>query len=286
MGKISLDQIVRNVREMPSLPNILMQIMTLVEEPDSTVTDLEKVILKDQALTSKVLQLANSTHYGYSRRISTISEATVLLGFQTIKSIALASSVNKMLVKELPGYGLKKDMLWEQSQSCAIIARFMAKKLKLRNINPEQAYIAGLLRDIGKVILNYYVTNEFYQIIDLAQSGKKTFLEAEKEVLGFDHGQIGAKIAEKWNFPVDLVEAIAYHHMPQESKNNPTLVSIVHVADTIVMTLGIGLGIDGLNYNFSSYALDTLNIDNQDIGQIISDVSDMLHDEAGFKLNG
>lgn len=285
MKKASLEQIVRKVRDMPSLPDTMMQIIRLTEDPDSTVQDLEEVILKDQALTSKVLQLANSTHYGYSRRISTISEATVLLGFQTIKSIALASSVNKILVKELPGYGLKKNMLWEQSQSCAIIARFIAKKLRLKNINPEEAYIAGLLRDIGKVILNYYVTNEFYQIIEIVQSGEKTFLEAEKEVLGFDHGQIGAKVAEKWNFPVDLVEAIAYHHVPQEAKNNPTLVSIVHIADTIVMMLGIDLGIDSLKYNFSKYALDTLNIDEHAIEQYISDVSDVLHDEAGFNLS-
>lgn len=285
MSKASLEQIVRKVRDMPSLPDTMMQIIGLTEDPESTVKDLEEVILKDQTLTSKVLQLANSTHYGYSRRISTISEATVLLGFQAIKSIALASSVNKILVKELPGYGLKKNMLWEQSQSCAIIARFIAKKLRIKNINPEEAYIAGLLRDIGKVILNYYVTNEFYQIVEIVQSGEKTFLEAEKEVLGFDHGQIGAKVAEKWNFPVDLVEAIAYHHIPQEAKNNPTLVSIIHIADTIVMMLGIDLGIDSLKYNFSRYAMDILNIDEHTIEQIISDVSDVLYDEEGFNLS-
>lgn len=285
MGKLILDKIVKNVRDMPSLPDTIVQIMSITEDPNSTIKDLEKVILKDQTLTSKILQLANSTHYGYSRRISTISEATILLGFQAIKGIAVASSVNKILVKELPGYGLKKDMLWQQSQSCAIVARFIAKKLRIKNINPEQAYIAGLLRDIGKIILNYYVTKEFYQIVEKVQNHQKTFLEAEKEILNFDHGQIGAKVAEKWNFPVDLVEAIAYHHVPEQAKNNPVLVSIVHIADTIVMMLGIGLGIDGLSYNFSSYALQVLNIEEHDVQQFIADVSDVLNDELGFNLN-
>ena len=120
-----------------------------------TIQDLEKEILLDQSLTSRILKLANSAYYGYPRKINTVSQATILLGFQTIKSMALASTINKMMAHELKGYALEENDLWTQSQTCAIISRYIAKDIKFPN--PETAYIAGLLRDIGKTILNYHV---------------------------------------------------------------------------------------------------------------------------------
>ena len=155
MKKINLNHIVRKVNDMPVLPNKINKIIEITEDPDSTIQDLEKEILTDQSLTSKILKLANSAYYGYPRKIDTVSQATILLGFQTIKSMALASTVNKMMIHELKGYSLKENDLWTQSQTCAIISRLIAKEVKFQN--PETAYIGGLLRDIGKTILNYYV---------------------------------------------------------------------------------------------------------------------------------
>lgn len=282
MSIITLDSIVRQVNEMPVLPERMNKIMEIVEDPDSTVEDLEREILKDQSLTSKVLKLANSTHYGYARKINTISKATILLGFQTIKSIALASTVNKFLVGELKGYALEKNELWNQSQTCAIISRYIAKNIG--KVEPEQAYIAGLLRDIGKTILNHYVENEYEKIVEMVETENKSFLDAERELFGFDHAQVGGKVAEKWNFPKDLVEAIKYHHTPEVTEENPKLVSIVHIADAITMMMGVGLGVDGMVYNFSQFALDTLNMDINQVETIISEISDLLIDEDNFNI--
>ncbi|WP_026894451.1 HDOD domain-containing protein [Clostridiisalibacter paucivorans] len=281
-NKLSLDKLIQLVDDMPVFPNRINKILKLTEDPNSTVHDIETEILKDQSLTAKVLKLANSTHYGYSRRISTITEATVLLGFKTIRSITLASSVSKVLMQELPGYGLEKDMLWEQSQTCAIIARQLAKKT--RKSDPEQAYIAGLLRDIGKVILSYYVKKEYNLIVEKVGSSGRSFQDAEKEVLGFDHAQIGAKIAEKWNFPQDLIDAIENHHTPAQSNVNKDLVSLIHVADALVMTMGISMGYDGMAYYMSPFALETLELDEIKIQEIIANTSDLLTDEDNLKL--
>lgn len=282
MGKLTLDRIVEKVEEMPVLPNRINKIIEIVENPDSTVKDLENEILKDQSLTSKVLKLANTTHYGYPRKISTVSRATILLGFQTIKSIALASTVSKYLLGELEGYALGKNDLWKQSQTCGIISRYIGKKKSIEN--PEKAYIAGLLRDIGKTILNYYVQDEYCEIVKIVEEERVPFLEAEKLVLGFDHAEIGGKVAQKWNFPKDLVEAIEYHHTPEKALENPDLVSIVHVADAITMMMGVGLGVDGMKYNLSQFAIDNLKLNETEIQCIVSEASDLIIDDDNFNV--
>lgn len=282
MTKHNLDIIVSKVNEMPVLPSRINKIMEIVQDPNSTVHDLELEILKDQSLTSKVLKLANSTHYGYPRKISTVSRATILLGFKTIESISLASTVSKFLIGELEGYALEEHDLWNQSQTCAIVSRYIAKNKRFNQ--PEQAYVAGLLRDIGKTILNYYVKNEYNNIIEMVETENISFLEAEKIILGFDHAQVGGRVAEKWNFPKELVEAIEYHHTPEKTKENLDLVSIVHIADAITMMMGVGLGVDGMAYEFSQIALDRLGIDEVEIEHIISEVSDLISDEDSFNI--
>lgn len=282
MNDTRLEHIVGKVKDIPMLPDRINRIIKMTEDPDSTIEDLEKEILLDQSLTSKILRLANSTHYGYPRKINTISQATILLGFKTIKSIVLASTVSKMMAKELKGYGLGKNDLWTQSQTCAIISRYIAKDVGFNG--PETAYIGGLLRDIGKTILNYYVEKEYNAITNRVQFGKVSFLEAEEEILGFNHAQVGEKIAERWNFPQELVEAIGLHHNPETSTIDPKLVSIVHIADSITMMLGISIGADGLTYNFSPFALHSLNYSTQDIEQLISQSYDLIIDKDSFNL--
>ncbi len=280
MGKITLDYIINKVDDMKALPTIITKITFLTEDPDSTVEDLEREILKDQALTSKILRLANSAYYSYARKISTISQATILLGFQTIKSMALASSISGYLSSELKGYALDTNELWRQSQSCALISRYLGKYVKYPN--PEEAYIAGLLRDLGKTILNEYMEKEYKEVLDLVEEKQISFLDAEREILGFNHAEVGKRIGEKWNLPEALVDAIGHHHNPELSQVNLPLVSIVHLADAITMMLGLGLGLDGLAYNLSSLAIETLGLSDEDFNNIISDLIDLLSDEDSF----
>jgi len=280
MSKLTLDYIVNKVEDIKVLPEIINKIIALTDDPDSTVHDIEKVILQDQVLTTKILRLANSAYYGYARKISTVSQATVLLGFQAIKGIALASTVRTYLTKELKGYSLEKNELWSQSQTCAIISRFIAKTIKYPN--PEEAYIAGLLRDIGKTILNQHMEREYMEVLSKMEENNVSFLEAEKEVLGFGHAEVGEKVAEKWLLPKKLVEAIGYHHNPEMATINPLLVSIVHVADAITMMMGVGLGLDGLSYGLSPMALDNLELDELEFQNIISQVADLIKDEDSF----
>jgi putative nucleotidyltransferase with HDIG domain len=282
MKEKKLEHIVNKVNDMPILPNRVNKIIEITEDPDSTIKDLEKEILKDQSLTARILKLANSAYYGYPRKINTVSQATILLGFQTIKSMTLASTISKMMEAELKGYALEEKDLWTQSQTCAIISRYIAKDINYPK--PETAYIGGLLRDIGKTILNFYVEQEYNAIVNKVEYSNMSFLEAEEEILGFNHAQIGEKIANKWNFPEELVEAIGLHHSPENSTIDSTLVSIVHIADAITMMIGISIGADGLAYNFSPFALETLGISPNTIEQYISKSHDLIVDGDSFNL--
>lgn len=280
MAIITLNELVNRVDEIPVFSQTVRNILKLVENPNSNVRDIEKEILKDQGFTTKVLKLANSAYFGVTRQISTVSQATTILGFQALKSMVLASSVGKVLTAELPGYALEREALWKQSQICGIIAKVISKKIKFPQ--PDQAYTAGLLKDIGKVILDHYLNDQFQNILDRVNENNKSFLEVEEEILGFNHGQVGAKIAEKWNLPGDLVEAIAYHHQPEKALLNPKLVAITHIADGLVMMMGIHIGADGLAYGFSNAAMELLNLDEVTLTEIMSEVADLVADENTY----
>jgi len=278
MGQITLDELVAKVDEIPVFPQTVLRIIKLIEDPNTGAKDVEREIIKDQGLTAKILKLANSAYYGLSRNVKTVSEATVLLGFQAVKSMVLATSVGKVFDKELPGYALGKEALWRQSQVCAITTRVVAKKARFPKA--DQAYTAGLLRDIGKVILDHYMAEQYELIVEQVYSSKKSFLEVEQDILGFDHGQVGARIAEKWHLPEDLVEAIALHHTPEKAIINPKMTAMVHVADVVVMMLGLHLGIDGMSYGFSNKAIELLKLDEVALSEIMSEVADIISDEG------
>lgn len=280
MTKIAMAEIIKRVKDIPAFPHIVTKIIQLAESPDSTIQDLENTIIQDQSLTATVLRFANSTHYGYSRTISTISQATVVLGFNAIKSIAMAASVSQLMSRELTGYALEKEALWRQSQTCAITARYVAKKVKYSK--PDEAYVAGLLRDIGKVILDTYLKETMDEIHLIVDEQGISFFEAEERVLGFHHGQVGESIAEKWQLPKDLTESIALHHKPEKAVINPKLAAITHIADALVMMMGIQIGVDGLAYGFSDQALQILGLDEEDLQEIMAEIVDLLEDEDVF----
>jgi len=168
-----------------------------------------------------------------------------------------------------------------QSQSCAIAARLFAKNVKYPK--PVEAYVAGLLRDIGKVILDTYLKDQVEQVQQKVEADQISFMEAEEAILGFHHGQVGANIAEKWHLPGDLAESIALHHEPGKATINPRLVAITHLADALVMMLGVQMGADGLAYHFSQEAMELLGIDEEVLQQLMSELIDLLEDEDAFK---
>lgn len=278
--KISLEQIIHNVDDLPSLPQVVEQVIRITKDPESTARELNEVICQDQVLTARVLRLANSAYYGFARRITTVIEAIIILGFNTIRNLVLTASVHDLLSKEVPGYQLGKGELWYHSIACAMTARMLARQVGFPD--SDQAYIAGLLHDLGKVVLSIYVKDTYREIIEKLQKEQISFSQAEQQILGFTHAEVGARIAEKWNFPPSLVEAIAYHHQPDSARVNPQLTAIIHIADAICLTMGIGLGGDGLCYPLCPKAFQLLGLESTIIEELMEKLKDIFIDENSF----
>lgn len=281
MAKLHLEEIVSKIKDVRPLPVAVGQIIELTEDPKATIQDLEEAILKDQVLTTKILRVANSAYYSYNRKISTISQAAVLIGFKAVKGIAFASALSRIMAPELKGYEMEAHSLWHQSQACAIVSREISKKIKYKN--QEEAYIAGLLRDVGKTILSQYMETEYANVLALVLNEGISFNQAEERVLGFNHMEVGAQVAERWNLPKHLVDCIRYHHCPDDSpEENRTIVNIVHVADMITMMMGIGMGADGTYYMISEQALDMIGMTETMVQELISSVTDILQNDENF----
>lgn len=272
MPQVSLNQLIKDVEDLPSLPMVTLQVIKLTDDPKTTMADLSEAISQDQALTAKILRLSNSAFYGFSRTISTITDAVVILGFRSIRDMVFAATVHDYVKKEFSGYALAKGELWKESIVCAMLAKKISQKVKYRN--PDEAFVAGLLHDIGKVILNMYVSDAFGEILQRVNHKKVPFMQAEEEVLGFNHANVGAKIANKWNLPVHLVEAIEYHHNPSSAPNEKILSAIIHLSDVLCMTIGVGLGADGMLYPFEEDILNQLKLNQQDVERIVAEIAD------------
>ena len=277
-GTERLDALVRQVRDLPALPATVVRVMQLSGDPKTGITDVAKVLVSDQALAARVLKLANSAFYGASRRIATVSDAVVILGMRTTRNLVMASGCQEFLEAEVAGYSLPRGALLRHSLACAAAAQALAKRTKYRGV--EEAFVAGLLHDLGKVVMNLYLRDQFIQVLIQAASGEITYAEAERAVFSFDHAEAGAYLLERWNLPAALVSAVRYHHAPLDAPTDSPLPCLVHVADAICMTLGIGLGLDGLAYTLQPEALARLGLTVEDFEAVANQTCDMLA-EAG-----
>lgn len=227
--------IVQTTGDLPTLPPIANLVLEKMSDPDVTAKQLHDIISKDQSLAARILKIANSTFYGCSRNITRVSDAVVIIGFKTIKSLLL-TSVLKDLLKN---FGLIEKLLWDHSLGCAFGSKILAQYIKFTKI--EEAFLSGLMHDIGKVVLNIKLPDKMPGIIkDIYNSSEKTFVLLEQEVLGFNHAQVGQLVAQKWNFAEEIDEAIGTHHNPQLATLLPTLSYIVNLANAFCHKLEIG----------------------------------------------
>ncbi len=241
-----VNEILEKIDSLPCNFHIAIKVSKMLEDFNVSIDDLSEVIGSDQSLTLKILKLSNSAEYGFSRKITTVKDAIARIGFKPLKTMVFTIVSKSSLNQEVGGYGLEKGDLWKNSITCACYSRYFSDLIKYSD--SEQAFTAGLLKDIGKLVLHEYIKTEYDKIADIVNDEKITFCEAEERVLGINHSQIGAVIAEKWNFPQVLVDTIKYHHNPEEAEHanceDVNLIKIVHIADYFTSMLGQGIGKD------------------------------------------
>ena len=226
-----IKQIAESLLSLPTLPTVVSKMIQLVDNPKTSAASLSRLISTDQALTARILKTANSAYYGFSREISTVDHAIVVVGFNGVKEMGLSLSVFDMF-KKFNGATTGFDMpqFWIHSVAVGVAARLLARKF--RPIRVNESFTAGLLHDVGKIIMVQYASVEFTKLMERVAAGED-FEVAEQAVLSSTHGQIGTWLADKWKLPSLIVDAIAWHHEPWNSTGDPILVSFVCIADYI-----------------------------------------------------
>ncbi|MDD3270093.1 MAG: HDOD domain-containing protein [Syntrophomonadaceae bacterium] len=275
MKALDLDSIIKTVNDLPSLPHLVVKIMQLTDNPHVTARDINEVLSQDQGLVAKVLRMANSAYYGFSRHISTVTDAVICLGFKTVRSIVMAASVNDLLNRELKGYGLNKGYLWKHSQDTAAAARLIAMQ-NCPDVDCEVAYTAALLHDIGKIILDAPMRDLYAEVLSTASQNNISFYDAETKVLGFNHALAGSRVVERWNLPAELVESIAFHHTPEQAVLNPKLAALLCFSNALTISLVNDTPTDLPSPPYSLSVIKLLDLDELAAHQIAFEIKDLL----------
>lgn len=238
MDQNALKDIILNAKDLPAMPHVASKVLELAGNPETTAAKLQKVIQDDQAMAARILKIANSALYGCSRQIKTLTEAIVMLGFNTIRSLVVTSAARNMYLQEGKTMGLKERLLWEHSIGCAIACRILVSPR--HPAYAEEAFLAGLMHDIGKLVLNQYAGDVFDQVVQEVYNEGRQFAQVEREMLGFDHTEVGAMLVTKWKLSPVMEEAIRFHHTESEFTRERLILCYLDLANSLCKRQGIG----------------------------------------------
>lgn len=269
-----IKRVLQDIKEIPPLPEVATRVLQMTNDPDVSAAELNKVISRDEALTANVLKLCNSAYYGLPRVISSVQQAIMYLGFQTVRNMVLTSAMNQVyLLQDLSIYNFKRNGLSDHSVATAVAAQVLSKKL--RPGLSDTAFTAGLLHDVGKIVLARYLREHK----DLLQHRSGVFeitRSVEHDLFGMDHSEVGAQIADNWNFPQELTLAIGFHHNPDEAKGRPLLAVITYLANNVCLRLGIGLLSGSLLPPLSNYCSEATGYTEERMTELMKEVHDTL----------
>jgi len=258
---------VQLLKNLPTLPGMIEQISRAVESKRFSVADIGRLISRDQVLSAKVLKLANSAFFGFSRKVGSLTQALVLLGFDVVKGLILTSSVFDLMKH-------RAEALWVHSMAVATVSSAIAAELEMAEA--EEASIAGLLHDLGKVVLRAHMPEDNEEITRLVEAEGYRVREAEQAVLGFDHSHIGQWLAESWKLPENLIDPIRWHHQPESARVAPLATAVVHLADHLTRAYGLGDGADDWVPELSRAAVQRLGLDGRQLENIVDAVCERL----------
>ena len=258
MNRLTPEQLAAGVQDLPSLPAVVMELLSSIEQDDIDISVLAKKVSYDQALTAKTLRLANSSSFALQVKVTTIQQAITFLGFQTTRNLITAAAITGCFPSgRCPGFHDKA--FWRHSIATAACARALARRMRF---NQDIAFTAGLLHDIGRLVLVSAQPDAYAAVVRWRAQHDADWQAAEQAVLGIDHVDAGVALADHWNFSGTMRQAIAYHHAP-DVHGAGFLAAIVHVANAIVHALDLAVEDDELVPRVSSVAWDAMGLNEE-----------------------
>lgn len=226
MNKDTMNEVLAHLNQLPALPTVVQEVIRSFDDSKITTSKLAHKISQDQIITAKVLRIANSSFYGLSRQIGSVQDAVVILGFDSVRTLTIAAGLIHGFSQGTDAI-LDRKKFWHASIQVAVYAKAIAKKL---DQNQEIAFTAGLLHDIGQIVLALCLPDVYGRLLMQQTEFHTDLFEIEQAELGFDHAMLGAEVAKRWNFPLSIQHAIQFHHMPDQTIPS-SITDIVHVAN-------------------------------------------------------
>ena len=255
-----LHEIINKIESLPTVPRVYAQIRDVIEHSEEiSATQIADVIVQDPAMAAKILQIANSAFFGQRRGVDTLSRAIVVLGIDMVETLVLSAGVFQTFETE-PIEGFSQDNLWTHSLACGLIAKHLTESTSQESKRQEIAMLAGSLHDLGKLVFAQYMHDEYVEVVRTAVERRLPVEEVEQEILGATHAEIGGHLAEWWNLPPNIVDAIRWHDNPSGSQHDRKLAFLIHVSDFLVHSLDVGASYTGSSPGLDPSALRAIGI--------------------------
>jgi len=271
--KNTLDWLISETENVYSLPLIYERLTEVINHPRSSIEDITKVISKDQGLTARLLKLANSPLFGYFTKIDSIGKAATIIGTQQLQSLALAVSVIEVFAG-VPENLINMKTFWQHSIACGITARALA--IYRREPNVERVFAAGILHDVGRLVLCTAMPEIFARMLVTCRDENRLLYSLEEEELGFTHATVGGRLLEKWRIPSSIAEPVACHHAPETARIFPLEAAYIHLADIICKSLGIGFNGEWFVPPLEPSSWERLDIPSASLPEIVKHVEPQL----------
>jgi putative nucleotidyltransferase with HDIG domain len=250
---ISLDKVLNRIHALPALSPVVLRALQLTDREFISAREIVGVISVDAKFSARIVKAANTPCYALPRPANSVGEAVLLLGTDAFREVVLIAAARDIFYRDLPGYGVSGAEMWSHSLACGMAAQIVAELTAYSN--PQEAFVSGLLHDVGKIILNEEMQTAIAIIRAQMARADCAFIDAERAILGYDHCDIGGRIARSWGLPQHIVQAVALHRKPIVSRQTVPLAGFVHLGEALCCSAGIGLGYEGLDFALETQVL-------------------------------
>ncbi len=268
--KTNITELVQGVGSLVTLPDVFIRINRVVDNPDSTIAEIAKVAGQDPSFAVRLLRVANSSFYGLSSSIDTVHKAVSIIGTSQIRSLALATSVASAF-DGLPNTLVSMEDFWRHSLYCALVARILAKQA--RKCDPDAVFTAALLHDIGELVIFNRLPQQAKEalLLVLESADELPVYQAERQIMGFDHAQVGGELARQWKLPPMLEECIEFHHDIQSAQRFPREVALVHIANILALMAEIHTLDPGDVSPIDPHAWEIIGLDADEVADVVAE---------------